>query len=403
MSIKKVIMENFLVFKNKLEIDFASGVNVIIGENATGKTTLLKGMYACLQINNNKQNDVDRTKDDISKYFSPFSRNAVFVLNKFDVPDWDDRITNFIGDSEEISENMNVIKDAFDEYRKKNDKLPATLENIEKNIFTPENMNTIKVLKTLENLVQEAQVELNVTIESNNKEVVINPAENKFHTERTSSLFIPHNDMLTHSKGFMSLYNKRMVPFDKTLYDIIENALMPNLREAPQEQQKILDIASKVIDGEVIVEDEVFYVLKNNDKKVEFSFEAEGLKKFGLIWKLIRNGLLEKDTVLFWDEPENSLNPKLMKELGEIILELSRIGVQVFLATHSGNIAREIAQQKNDTDSVMYFSLYREDEDDPYGEVFLEHDNRLDMLPHNVMQNADVDLYYRELGLEYDG
>ena len=49
-------------------------------------------------------------------------------------------------------------------------------------------------------------------------------------------------------------------------------------------------------------------------RKVDFSLEAEGLRKLGLIWKLIRNGLLEKGTVLLWDEPE-ACWMRLMKNL----------------------------------------------------------------------------------------
>ena len=64
-----------------------------------------------------------------------------------------------------------------------------------------------------------------------------------------------------------------------------------------------LSFISEIIDGIVIYENDSFYVIKNNGMKLEFSFEAEGLRKFALLWKLIRNGLLEKDSVLIWDEP----------------------------------------------------------------------------------------------------
>ena len=43
--ITKLRLKNFTAFK-ELEIDFSSKVNVIIGENGTGKTHLLKAAYA---------------------------------------------------------------------------------------------------------------------------------------------------------------------------------------------------------------------------------------------------------------------------------------------------------------------------------------------------------------------
>ena len=45
MAIKKINVENFTVFEN-IEIDFSEGINVFIGENGTGKTHLLKLLYA---------------------------------------------------------------------------------------------------------------------------------------------------------------------------------------------------------------------------------------------------------------------------------------------------------------------------------------------------------------------
>ena len=45
MAIKSITLENFTVFKNT-ELDFCNGVNILIGENGTGKTHLLKLLYA---------------------------------------------------------------------------------------------------------------------------------------------------------------------------------------------------------------------------------------------------------------------------------------------------------------------------------------------------------------------
>ena len=45
MAIKRIEVKDFLVFKGEFTVDFCPGVNVIIGGNATGKTTLLKALY----------------------------------------------------------------------------------------------------------------------------------------------------------------------------------------------------------------------------------------------------------------------------------------------------------------------------------------------------------------------
>ena len=66
---------------------------------------------------------------------------------------------------------------------------------------------------------------------------------------------------------------------------------------------------------------------------MDFSLEAEGLRKLGLLWKLIRNGLLEKGAILLWDEPEANLNPELYPLVAEILLELQKMEFK-FLQQH---------------------------------------------------------------------
>ena len=75
-------------------------------------------------------------------------------------------------------------------------------------------------------------------------------------------------------------------------------------------------------------------VVKGNGVKTPFTLEASGYKKFGLLWKLLRNGLLESGTILFWDEPENSLNPEHVPILVDILLELSRNGKLLFHSSY---------------------------------------------------------------------
>lgn len=47
MKIKKLTLNNFMAFENS-EIDWSDNINIICGENSTGKTTLLKAMYSLI-------------------------------------------------------------------------------------------------------------------------------------------------------------------------------------------------------------------------------------------------------------------------------------------------------------------------------------------------------------------
>src|SRR5271170_7004134 len=75
---------------------------------------------------------------------------------------------------------------------------------------------------------------------------------------------------------------------------------------------------------------------------MEMHLVAEGLRKLATVARLIANGSLLDKGYLFWDEPEANLNPKVIKTLAKTILQVSQSGIQVFIATHSLFLLREL-------------------------------------------------------------
>lgn len=61
-----------------------------------------------------------------------------------------------------------------------------------------------------------------------------------------------------------------------------------------------------------------------------------------LLWQLIKNGTLERGSILFWDEPEANINPIHIPVLAEMLMMLQRDGVQVFVSTHDYFLAKYI-------------------------------------------------------------
>ncbi|MFM9101431.1 MAG: AAA family ATPase [Cyanobium sp.] len=67
--------------------------------------------------------------------------------------------------------------------------------------------------------------------------------------------------------------------------------------------------------------------------------------------------------LLFWDEPEANLNPRLLRPIAQTILALSRQGLQVFMATHSLFLLRELELLLAESDlqpdqNSMFFGLH---------------------------------------------
>lgn len=212
----------------------------------------------------------------------------------------------------------------------------------------------------------------------------------KLCNSNNEMVYIPVNEMLSHSKGLLALASKYKLPYDKTEIDIISNAELPETLEVSPLEQTILDKIGAIIEGEVIYEDDTFYIKKINGIKVEFSLESEGMRKIGLLWKLIKNGLICKDSILLWDEPEANLNPSLIPTLVEIMLELQRAGVQIFIATHSYNLAKYFEVKRADIDNVLFHNLVKKDT-----EVIVDSKEYFGELKGNKIIQADEDLLDR--------
>lgn len=313
------------------ELQFSDGINVLIGENGTGKTTLLKMIYAATQWSI-ETTDAGKT-DKFHKFFSNNISDADLLKNEANKKGY----CGF-----EISDGVH--------------KFQYSLSH--KGFFDYSDWLGLNM----------------------------------------QSVFIPTTEMLSHSKGFLALNEKFHMPFDGTQVDIIVNASLPEARKLPDYMGNLLEKISEVIDGTVICENDTFYVIKNDGRKIEFSLEAEGLRKLALLWKLIKNGLLEEKTILLWDEPEANLNPELFPLVANILMELQKNGIQIFIATHSYNFAKYLEILRDKKTSVQFHNLYKgttEFPDAVYGASAFT----LEELQPNYLINADerlLDLVFED-------
>jgi hypothetical protein len=182
----------------------------------------------------------------------------------------------------------------------------------------------------------------------------------RWTARRVECAYLPVKEMLAHAPGFRALYSARDIHFEETYADVIDRALRPILKgptDAPR--RDLLRRVQGAIDGKVTAREQEFF-LRNREGNLEFTLLAEGIRKLALLWLLIQNGTLLKGSVLFWDEPEANLNPKLVRHVMEILLALQRTGVQVFVATHDYVVLKELDLLTTPSDDVVYHALWRD-------------------------------------------
>ncbi len=188
------------------------------------------------------------------------------------------------------------------------------------------------------------------------------------------------------------MYNKyKDFPFDKTYPTLIDKANRWKLEETPEIAKNIIPKLEKMLDGTITIENNDFYVKKTNGVMVRFDTEAEGLKKIGLIWQLLMNETITSGSVLLWDEPEAFINPKFIPTLVEILLELSRNGVQIFITTHDYIFSKYFGVKAEDSE-VMFHSLYKENDN-----IHCESEPKFNLLEHNSIRDTFIQLYEDEI------
>ena len=207
--------------------------------------------------------------------------------------------------------------------------------------------------------------------------------------------YIPCKDIMTNSKGFTSLYEKREISFESIYNDILNKASLPQLRELDENFTNITKKIENAIGGIVVQHNELFFIEYKDFGEIEFTMVAEGHKKLALLWLLIKNGEIDKNTILLFDEPESNLNPKLTGVLVDILLSLSRLGVQIFIATHNNFIIDEFELQRNKNDKIKFHSFYFGDNKSKG--VLVESNEYIDKIKHNAIENKFKEQHYTSI------
>lgn len=302
--LEQIRFEKFTAFR-ELTVVFSPGINIFVGENGTGKTHILKATYAACDVAKSKGGFAEK----INNVFYPSGKQIGRLVKRSSTSS-----KGFVEVSRKVADKSIRLRLSFSNH-------------------TP--------------------VPEKASVSGSTKAWTENPFE---------AAYIPVKDMMANAPGFRSLYEAREIHFEEIYVDIIRQAFLPPLKgPIDQQRKRLLNSLQKAMDGKVIAKNEEFF-LRNKQGELEFTLLAEGFRKMGLLWILIQNGTLLKGSALFWDEPETNLNPKLMRAIVSVLLELHRAGVQIFITTHDYVILKEFDLQSEAADEIKYHSLFRNEE-----------------------------------------
>lgn len=363
--LKKLSLRNFTAF-GRADLEFSNGLNVIIGENATGKTHLLKMGYLLSTIWDAQiRHRGTYSKEEIERYISEKLTNTF-------KPEKIGNLTR--SDSDGKSKISGIVEGA----------IPTVSITIQGESPLPPVKDEIDWGFHFSNLAKKK-----INIDKLPKRLTSNAIYGK-------AIYIPSKEMISFFEGFLSLYETHELQFDETFRDLALALSSPKLKDKPELLLDLLTDLSDAVGGGIILAGGRFYTVSGpKDKRREITLLAEGLRKLATIMQLIENGSLKSGDKLFWDEPEANLNPRLTRLTAHAIHKLAANNVQVFIATHSYFLLKELDLlfRKQPIEQTL-FGLSKEDDG-----VHVESANKLTELKNIVALDEELAQYDREMEL----
>ncbi len=315
--LKSLSLSRFTVFSDAT-LRFSKNLNVIIGENGTGKSHLLKVAYSSLAVSAKeglRQNPATPTKGVLQ---TALAEKIVGVFR----PEALGRLAS----RKQGRERCDVSLSFWDR-----------------------------------------ELDLSYAFATNSKsEVTVEKLPTKWVDKMP--VLLPTRELLTIYPGFVPLYEGHYLEFEENWRDLCLLLGTPLLR-GPKETRirELLAPLEVAMGGKIELDKNGRFYLVAPSGRMEMPLVAEGLRKLGMLSRLIATGSLVDKGYLFWDEPEANLNPKLVSEVAKTIIAISTSGIQTFIATHSLFLLREIEillrSRNENASSVKYFGLCRDDSD----------------------------------------
>lgn len=353
MKINQLALQQFMIF-NQLDIQFSHNINVICGENSTGKTTILKMLYSVVKPLS-KHNGVELSKDAEEKMY--------------------------------VSKLQGVFR-------------PDGMK-LGRLVSRKQGSNQTKVAVMLE----DGTVSIGFGNRQESHAEIQADSNQLLKGQRFDAVYIPTKEMISTTEHFASLYEEYHLDFEETYYDLAKLLDRPLSKGAnTKEQRDILNAFGSIMNGQIVQKNKKFYLKMKGQGEIEMGLLSDGYRKLAMLVYMILSGSISKDTILFWDEPETNMNPKTIRPIVQALLSLAKMGVQIFVTTHDYFVQQEFnmiccyPELNREQLDIRFFSLYRDSDE---GEVLCEQATNVSDLEHNAIMEEFDALYDREQRVIY--
>lgn len=332
--IKSVSINNLGAI-SELNVDNLGNINLIIGPNQSGKTFLLKALFAALKtVETYKRGKENRTDKDIlsDKLYWTFQSSKLGDIVK----------------KGEKSMSFTMLSDSDEVFTYSFGSSTTKQANIDTNTFAQRSSNSVfipaKEIISIKDIILEAK------------------EDNRFGFEEPYSDLAKALNRTQKGRNFKSFADARL-----NVSEMVGGRLEYN-------------------------EDNKEWQFRDNNRRIfDIATTSEGVKKLSILDLLLGNHYLDNQSIILIDEVEANLHPSLIARLFDTILMLAQSGVQFFIASHSYFVIKRlyIMAHRNEM-SIPVLSFDK-------GECMIG--NLQKEMPKNPIVEESINLYKDEISL----
>lgn len=387
----KIFIDNVGLI-NKADIE-VNGITVIGGYNNSGKSTILKAVYALLYSNFEMNEKIlEERKRSLIKilehndilYALHYNSNGIRKLNDiifeeyymkegFSQEEFSDFLKRGIGKTKEsaiIIEDPDLFLNTTEPYEKQLSELYDKIETIfkrsdadyEKFIFT----------KYFHNIFVE-KINTNNNKDSCKIEAEIN--KTKSFAEFNENTLVSYKRFPRYNLPILYFCTSHFTENRETIiYQELNNALkkedgldiiFESYNEIKESKETLKSILQEILHGNICISDgSLIYKDDNTSLSYNINNVASGMKNLLVIQKLLNNGSLGKNGILLIDEPETNLHPEWQTKFAEILVLLNKeLNIKIVVNSHSPYFMRAIEVKLADYNMKAngHFYLMQED------------------------------------------
>ena len=310
-------------------------INLIIGPNQSGKTFLLKALYAALKtVEQYKRGRENRTDKEIlsDKLYWTFQTESLGSIVKKGESSLSFTMQSYNGESFGFSFGPSTIKKV----------------NIENNTFAPTNSNVV---------------------------------------------FIPAKEVISIRDIIIDLRERSWFGFEEPYSDLAKSLKKTykgrNYKAFSDARQQIINMIGGRLEYD---ETKNTWLFRDSNRRVyDVSSTSEGVKKISILDVLLGNHYLDNHSIILIDEIEANLHPAMITRFLQTIKLLADAGLQFFISSHSYFVIKRLyimAHQYNMNIPVLSFD-----------EGSCDISNLQNEMPRNSIIDESIALYHDEIGL----